>query len=75
MEKEKQFLADNKKLSFKIGKSFKAINLSRKIFNSLCPACRNMALKDPRTPYENYCPVCLSKITPLLEKLKEAIQK
>ena len=47
-----------------------------KIYNSVCPICKMKITKSNGSlPFNQYCHKCKDKVRPILEKLKEKMEK
>jgi len=58
----------------KIGRSHKAINLYKNIYNSLCDDCRAICIKSGgRAALGEYCFECQETIKPILQDINELL--
>ena len=55
----------------KLKTNVKAIHQYTKLFNTLCPSCRNKVQQNPRMKLEEYCNKCQNKVKFRIGKVKE----
>ena len=75
IQKHNSFLARNIDVVKKLKANYSNIETIKKLFENLCVNCKRKAINNPQMDISEYCETCKIKIIPILEALKEKLEK
>ena len=55
--------------------SLRSMRYIRKLYNSLCPTCRERVVKKPDMELKEYCGSCQIKAKPILKNIIKVLEK